>query len=735
MKRNIPSSSCQHGNSSQASRPRSRSPNIFLEDNGIPLKQRARATRGRPKYVEESEDEHEDSGVFSPDVSGFPDPSNGANALEPKEIYKNSTRWFAISCLKSVIEAGEGRNVNWEKWKFSKEVMEKLEELFKEVKEHNCHSFPVNLSEEMPSSDNYRGLDTVLFDSVNPSPPQTGTRRSYCRGETPKDMNFTGKLFMDIQKAKGKKIVEAAKQRIDTKYNTVYEGLDRENVKCLMDEKLAVWDVVDREIRFFEDRGAKITPGYVPVPIFTMPDNSDETIEKIQKLAEISSVCLIRNICQVTGFDSSAFELKELTKIKPKYEFVSPRQVPQATWTNFDRTEVGDKSKQSSNKWDFIDVHQRLSMEEFEVYYEKVRNVTRNALLTIQSNPSADIELVLKNLEQSLHDASLPVSEEAAGFKVDPDATLIAFGSNIDLEQEDITKFKIQNENVQKLPEFLRPDAKGDFTGYVRQYMNGINTPQVYVKLPGVRTVAHIEDGTLASVNLNLGPGTSVWFCTPLEFAGKLQKLVIEKCGKRTDKIFDLSFWPFEKDCLEAKIPIQKFLQEPGDLVYVGLGSYHWVQANDFTTQVSWNVAPPNFRQLAMLAISNDHYLVNGFKSQIPVEYIIWNMAKLKVTVEEKVGKLMKAMLCRSLAKCQYEFDFCQKHSLPIVSVSESAIIYAVELCIKCKVIVFNLIPMDKVGETFCFGCAVKAGKLPEIKIYRRLSMEQLVQHYNSFLI
>ncbi|ULT93568.1 hypothetical protein L3Y34_003217 [Caenorhabditis briggsae] len=53
----------------------------------------ARAIREHPKYIEDSEHKQEDFGVFSPEVSGFPDPPElreGVKILKPNQIY--STR-------------------------------------------------------------------------------------------------------------------------------------------------------------------------------------------------------------------------------------------------------------------------------------------------------------------------------------------------------------------------------------------------------------------------------------------------------------------------------------------------------------------------------------------------------------------------------------------------------------------------------------------------------------------
>lgn len=39
------------------------------------------------------------------------------------------------------------------------------------------------------------------------------------------------------------------------------------------------------------------------------------------------------------------------------------------------------------------------------------------------------------------------------------------------------------------------------------------------------------------------------------------------------------SWWPMLEDLYEEDVPVYRFIQKPGDLVWVGAGTVHWVQA------------------------------------------------------------------------------------------------------------------------------------------------------------
>jgi histone demethylase len=39
------------------------------------------------------------------------------------------------------------------------------------------------------------------------------------------------------------------------------------------------------------------------------------------------------------------------------------------------------------------------------------------------------------------------------------------------------------------------------------------------------------------------------------------------------------AWWPMLEDLYDHNVPVYRFIQKPGDLVWVGSGAVHWVQA------------------------------------------------------------------------------------------------------------------------------------------------------------
>ena len=53
----------------------------------------------------------------------------------------------------------------------------------------------------------------------------------------------------------------------------------------------------------------------------------------------------------------------------------------------------------------------------------------------------------------------------------------------------------------------------------------GMNTVQLYMKVPGLRTPGHQENNNFAAVNINIGPGDVVWYATPEQYWGEIDLL------------------------------------------------------------------------------------------------------------------------------------------------------------------------------------------------------------------
>lgn len=201
-------------------------------------------------------------------------------------------------------------------------------------------------------------------------------------------------------------------------------------------------------------------------------------------------------------------------------------------------------------------------------------------------------------------------------------------------------------QEIAKLPAFIQPNY-GLLGSDSLKNIGGVTSGQMYLKVPGCRTYSHVENSNLGSINANVGQGTCAWFVVSYEYAGDVARLM-EESGRNRSSYEAL--WPFEETIRNAGIPIQTVIQQPGDVVHVAPGSFHWVESLGFTVNLSWNVGQLTNAQLQAAVIHHDHCLdyKKGERVIVPLEDIVWDLAEKKEYGDSlAMAKTMKAIMVR----------------------------------------------------------------------------------------
>lgn len=99
----------------------------------------------------------------------------------------------------------------------------------------------------------------------------------------------------------------------------------------------------------------------------------------------------------------------------------------------------------------------------------------------------------------------------------------IKFGTNVDLSDE--KKWRSQLQELGKLPPFARVVSASNMLTHVGHVILGMNTVQLYMKVPGSRTPGHQENNAFCSININIGPGDCEWFGVPDAYWGAIHNL------------------------------------------------------------------------------------------------------------------------------------------------------------------------------------------------------------------
>nr|CAD7605119.1 unnamed protein product [Timema genevievae] len=150
-----------------------------------------------------------------------------------------------------------------------------------------------------------------------------------------------------------------------------------------------------------------------------------------------------------------------------------------------------------------------------------------------------------------------------------PGPKMLKFGTNVDLSDE--RKWRPQLQELMKLPAFARVVSAGNMLSHVGHVILGMNTVQLYMKVPGSRTPGHQENNNFCSININIGPGDCEWFAVPDAYWGVVYNL----CERNNINYLHGSWWPSLEDLYDENIPVYRFNQRPGDLVWVNAGLYY----------------------------------------------------------------------------------------------------------------------------------------------------------------
>ena len=97
------------------------------------------------------------------------------------------------------------------------------------------------------------------------------------------------------------------------------------------------------------------------------------------------------------------------------------------------------------------------------------------------------------------------------------------------------------------------------------------------------------------------------------------------------------SWWPNMKDLMEAEIPVYRFLQRPGDLVWVNSGCIHWVQSESWSNNIEWNVGPLTHKQYSLAIERYEWNKLQRFKSVVAMIYLSWNSKNLNCLKQSSI--------------------------------------------------------------------------------------------------
>ncbi|XP_044038783.1 lysine-specific demethylase 6B isoform X2 [Siniperca chuatsi] len=324
-------------------------------------------------------------------------------------------------------------------------------------------------------------------------------------------------------------------------------------------------------------------------------------------------------------------------------------------------------------------------------------------------------------------------SKDSNSAEQKPVGKIIKFGTNIDLS--DPKRWKPQLQELQKLPAFMRVASSGNMLSHVGHTILGMNTVQLYMKVPGSRTPGHQENNNFCSVNINIGPGDCEWFSVHENYWHAINDF----CEKHGVDYLTGSWWPVLEDLYNANIPVYRFIQRPGDLVWINAGTVHWVQAVGWCNNIAWNVGPLSAYQYQLALERFEWNEVKKVKSIVPMIHVSWNVARTVKITDPDTYKMIKHCLLQSMKHIQILRDqlVAEGKKLSYQSrVKDEPAYY----CNECDVEVFNLLFVTsesnsrKTYVVHCEDCArQRSPNLTNVVVLEQYRIEELMNTYDSF--
>ncbi|GMR32046.1 hypothetical protein PMAYCL1PPCAC_02241 [Pristionchus mayeri] len=451
-----------------------------------------------------------------------------------------------------------------------------------------------------------------------------------------------------------------------------------------------------------------------PTPVINIETRKDVMSLELQKFCEGSPIALIHGLTTQLRMDLSLFSTKHMMEYFPMEQIEIRDQLKMDPDVNV--TVNGEPTWEctSEKKWSTIGDYGAYQISHFKASLkedsEKVRAEKNNKY-------GGDSQAKRRRTQNAIPD-------ETRQFQV------IKFGTNIDLSDD--VKYKRQLTELAKMPPFCRIIAGCNLLSHLGHTVLGMNSAQMYMKVPGNRTTAHVENNCLASVNINVGPGDCEWFGVPYEYWSAVNEL----CTKEGVNFLKNPWWPNFQQLINEGIPVYRFTQKAGDLVWVGPGCIHWVQATGYCNNVAWNVGPISYNQLAMAAHQYEWNKLQKYTSLVPMQHLFWQLAKNVRVTQPRVYMLIRGMLIRSLCYAKFVATWAEsKLHMSIMSQPKKQGDGAL-YCKDCLVEVWNVIFARELKEKFqvyCAHCVLKHKDENGIHVIQQIPFPELVTIYNDF--
>ncbi|XP_073824720.1 utx histone demethylase isoform X3 [Musca autumnalis] len=456
-----------------------------------------------------------------------------------------------------------------------------------------------------------------------------------------------------------------------------------------------------------------------PTPSVHLENKKHAFSPQLQEFCLKHPIAVVRGLAGALKLDLGLFSTKTLVEANPDHSVEVRTQVHQPPDENWD-------SSQAKRVWACISHRSHTTIAKYAQYQassfqDSLKERDKNGPQGLQPMSDSDSK-------DSLSSASISGKKKKnkSGNK------MLRFGTNVDLSDE--RKWRPQLAELQKLPAFGRVISAANMLSHVGHVILGMNTVQLYMKVPGSRTPGHQENNNFCSININIGPGDCEWFAVPDAYWGGIHNL----CEQNNISYLHGSWWPVLDDLYKENIPVYRFIQRPGDLVWVNAGCVHWVQSVGWCNNIAWNVGPLTARQYSLAVERYEWNKLQNFKSIVPMVHLSWNLARNIRVSDPKLFELLKTCLLQTLKNVIHTLEYVKSKGVHVRFHGRGKN-EASHYCGQCEIEVFNILfirEQEKRHVVHCMTCARKQSpNLQGIVCLEEYRLSELCQVYDAFLL
>ncbi|CAF0758820.1 unnamed protein product [Adineta ricciae] len=468
-------------------------------------------------------------------------------------------------------------------------------------------------------------------------------------------------------------------------------------------------------------------------PSVILETRREATSAQLQQYCLSQPICIVRGLSNVLKLDLGLFSTKTLVESQPDHPVEVRTQRQQPIDENFDFTSMTTPLK---NVWKYQSTRSYTTIAKYAQYQaysyhdmvkDELNEINISSINTV-SGLAANSNVIMTNgTSKKVANKSSTNNSSISSIRS------IKSGTNIDLSDE--RKWAAQLSELTKLPLFMRVVSAGNLLSHVGYTILGMNSVQLYMKVPGSRTPGHQENNCFCAININIGPGDCEWFAVANEYWGVIATL----CEKNGVDFLTGSWWPILDDLHDAQVPVYRFVQKPGDLVFVNSGCVYWMQSIGWCNNISWNVGPLLYSQYYASIERYEWNRLCSCKSIVPMVHLTWNIARNIRINDRHLFELTKFILHQSLKYIQLTLAYLEQQFGRGVDVRKQlrTLHEPAHYCITCDCEVFNILfitELDRKHVVRCLDCALQHDKqLENVVVLYQYTLDDLKTVYDQF--